>query len=154
MRTLKFMLIFATLVAPCVSFAQSDEEIMQLSISQLEVDRRAIVTSSMRLDPIAAEKFWPAYDAYRADMEPFKQKTLDLIKRYAANYGTLTNDQAATLIKDYMKLESEQLDIRKKHIKKMQKAVGDVLAMRFLQIDNKLNAIVSYGIAEQIPLAE
>jgi hypothetical protein len=154
MRSLTLIFLFLIMAAPNAAVARSDEDIMQMSITQLETDRRSIVSSSMRLTPALAEKFWPAYEAYRADVEPYKQRSLDLIKRYAENYGKLTDKQAAILIKDYLKLESERLAIRKKHIKKMQKAVGDVLAMRFIQLDNKLNAIVSFGIAEQIPLAE
>ncbi len=38
--------------------------------------------------------------------------------------------------------------------KKMQKAVGEVAAMRFLQVENKMDAIVTFGLAVQIPLAE
>jgi hypothetical protein len=105
-------------------------------------------------DAATAEKFWPAYEAYRADIAPYKQDLLELIKRYAENYGQLTDDQAAVLIKDYMKLESNHLSIRKKHVKKMQRAVGDVLAMRFLQLENKMDALVDVGLSAQIPLAE
>jgi len=36
----------------------------------------------------------------------------------------------------------------------MQKELSPVLAMRFLQIEHKPDAIVSVGIAAQIPLAQ
>jgi hypothetical protein len=32
--------------------------------------------------------------------------------------------------------------------------VGNVAAMRFLQIENKMDAVVDFGLAVQIPLAE
>jgi len=94
------------------------------------------------------------YKAYRGEVEVLKQRTLDLIKAYAANYGSLTNEQASELIKDYLKLDADRAKVRNKYVKTLQKEVSPVIAMRFLQVENKLNAIVSFGIAEQIPLAQ
>jgi hypothetical protein len=154
MRIIKLLAVVTIMGLSQPAFSQSDEDIMQMSIEELEANRTELVSSSMRMDAATAEKFWPAYEAYRADIAPYKQDLLELIKRYAENYGQLTDDQAAVLIKDYMKLESNHLSIRKKHVKKMQRAVGDVLAMRFLQLENKMDALVDVGLSAQIPLAE
>jgi len=154
MRIIKLLAVVTIMGLSQPAFSQSDEDIMQMSIEELEANRTELVGSSMRMDAATAEKFWPAYEAYRADIAPYKQDLLELIKRYAENYGQLTDDQAAVLIKDYMKLESNHLSIRKKHVKKMQRAVGDVLAMRFLQLENKMDALVDVGLSAQIPLAE
>jgi hypothetical protein len=154
MRIIKLLAVVTIMGLSQPAFSQSDEDIMQMSIEELEANRTELVSSSMRMDAATSEKFWPAYEAYRADIAPYKQDLLELIKRYAENYGQLTDDQAAVLIKDYMKLESNHLSIRKKHVKKMQRAVGDVLAMRFLQLENKMDALVDVGLSAQIPLAE
>ena len=154
MRFLKLLLLVTVMGLWNPAFAQTDEDIMQMSISELETNRQAIMTTSMRLDEAASEKFWPAYRAYRADVEPLKQRYLDIVKSYADNYMALTDEQAAKLTKDYLKLEADKTSIRKKHVKKMQKAVGNVAAMRFLQIENKMDAVVDFGLAVQIPLAE
>jgi hypothetical protein len=154
MRIIKLLAVVTIMGLSQPAFSQSDEDIMQMSIEELEANRTELVGSSMRMDAATSEKFWPAYEAYRADIAPYKQDLLELIKRYAENYGQLTDDQAAVLIKDYMKLESNHLSIRKKHVKKMQRAVGDVLAMRFLQLENKMDALVDVGLSAQIPLAE
>jgi hypothetical protein len=154
MRMIKLLAVVTIMGLSQPAFSQSDEDIMQMSIAELEANRTELVSSSMRMDASTAEKVWPVYQAYRTDIGSHKQSMLDLIKRYAENYGALTDDQAATLIKDYMKLESDRLKIRKKYVKKMQQTVGDVLAMRFLQIENKMDSIVGFGIGAQIPLAE
>lgn len=154
MRFLKLLLLVTVMGIWNPAFAQTDQDIMQMSIAELEANRQAIVTSAMRLDDATAEKFWPVYNAYRADVTPFKQRTLDLIMSYADNYLALTDEQAAKLTKDYFKLAEERAKMKKKYVKKMQKAVGEVAAMRFLQVENKMDAIVTFGLAVQIPLAE
>jgi len=154
MRLFKTMILLAVMATGNAALAQSEEDIMQMSMADLETDRQAIVTAGMGLSDADAEKFWPVYKSYRAEVEGFKQRTLNLIKAYAENYGSLTNEQAAALIKDYMELDADRSKARNKYVKKMQKELNPVLAMRFLQIENKLDAIVSFGLAAQIPLAE
>lgn len=154
MRFLKLLSLVTVMGLCSPAFAQNGQDIMQMSMAELEANRQAIVASSMQLDEVASEKFWPVYNAYRADVEPLKQRTLDLITSYADNYLSLTDKQAAKLTKDYFKLEADRAKMKKKYIKKMQKALGEVAAMRFLQVENKMDAIVSFGLAVQIPLAE
>lgn len=154
MGTLKTLLLVVLLGFGSLVQAQTDDDIMQMSMAELETDRQAIVTSSMQLDEATSKKFWPVYHAYRADIEPLKQRFLAIVKDYANHHESLSDDKAASLIKDYMTAEADRLKIQKKHVPKIRKAVGAVLTMRFLQIENKLDAIVNFGIAEQIPLAE
>ena len=154
MRFLKLLLLVTVMGLWNPAFAQTDEDIMQMSIAELEANRQGIVTSAMRLDDAASEKFWPVYNAYRTDVAPLKQRTLDLIMSYADNYLALTDEQAAKLTKDYFKLEADRAKVKKKYVQKMQKALGEVAAMRFLQVENKMDAIVTFGLAVQIPLAE
>lgn len=154
MRYFKMMMLMAVMTTCNAAFAQSEEDIMQMSMVELESSREAIVTAGMELSGADSEKFWPVYRAYRGEVEGFKQRMLNLIKAYAENYGSLTNEQAATLIRDYMELDADRAKARNKCVKKMQRDLNPVLAMRFLQIENKLDAIVAFGIAAQIPLAE
>jgi len=65
-----------------------------MSMAELEADRQAIVTSGMQLSDVDPEKFGPVY------------------KAYAENQGCLTKGQATTLIKHYMKLDSDRAKVR------------------------------------------
>ena len=154
MRVLNIAALLMLATAGSVATAQTDNDIMQMSMAELETNRQAVVTAAMQLTDSESQKFWPVYKAYRGEVEVLKQRTLDLIKAYAANYGSLTNEQASELIKDYLKLDADRTKVRNKYVKTLQKQISPVIAMRFLQVENKLNAIVSFGIAEQIPLAQ
>jgi len=77
---------------------------------------------------------------------------VDLIGDYARGFGSLTDEQAKSMAKDYFAIEKDRLRVRKKYFKKFRKIVGDKKAVRFLQVENKMDAIVRFGLAEEIPL--
>ena len=97
-------------------------------------------------------KFWPVYNAYRADVMKVTDKLVKVVTDYAAQRDTLSDAQAEALVQEYLKAEEELLGVRKSYVKKFGAAIPMTKVARFYQIENKLDALQRVGLASAIPL--
>lgn len=154
MHPIRTALLALGLMATGLASAQSDTDVVQMQRAKLEADRLPVVTAGMQMTDAESEKFWPIYREYRDKVATLNDRLLALIKQYADNYGSLQNDQAAELIREYFKLEEEGLKLLRKYVSRVERELNAVLAMRFMQIENKLGAVTHLDIASQIPMAK
>ena len=79
-----------------------------------------------------------------------------LIVQYADAYmnDTLTDDKAKVLLDQLIAVQADEVKMKKSFIPKL----GAVLTMkkvaRYMQIENKIRAVVNYEIAARVPLVE
>lgn len=73
--------------------ASLDQDIKMLR-ADVQSSRKAITAENMNLTADEATKFWPIYDEYAAEVAKIGDDRVALIKDYAANYDTMTDDQA------------------------------------------------------------
>jgi hypothetical protein len=147
-----YTLILLTLVgvAPIVAQDRSDVEV---SRQQLQADRQAIVAKNLPLSEPQAAGFWPVYREYRAALAPLGDRSVTLITNYAAKYGSLTDSDADAMLKESLAIQTERLKVQSKYVDRFKKIIPGTLVTRFYQIENKLDAIINYDLAAQIPLA-
>jgi hypothetical protein len=148
--------IAAMLLVACASpaaWAQfEDDRAVELTRAAIQNERQAILTANLALAEEQAAAFWPLHDAYRADLEGAIDTRVDLLKKYFASYETMTDAEAKDLFFEYVAWDQRVLDIRKKHAKRMMKALPARLVAKFFQIENKMDVIVEYEMASEIPL--
>ena len=128
----------------------SDEIAAARSVAQS--DRKTVVDGAMILTNEQSTKFWPVYNAYRADVTKVTDKLVKIITDYAAQRDTLSDAQAEALVQEYLKVEEELLGVRKSYVKKFGAAIPMTKVARFYQIENKLDALQRVGLASAIPL--
>jgi len=133
--------------------APSVDEI-ELSKTVAQANRKLIVAKNLELTDEQATKFWPIFNESQTEMSKLWDRKLELIKTYANEYGTLTDERALELVQEVIKLKKEQIDLREKYVKKLKKILPGKKVARYYQIENKLDAIVDFGIAGEIPLVE
>jgi len=158
MRTVtKCLVAFAAiaLALPCVSHAQTATD-MEILRQKLKADKKLVVAQAMQLTDAEAPGFWPVYDAYQADLEKLNARLGQLIKAYAASYrtDTLTNDKAQGLLDEALQIEQAELDLKRAYLPKLGAVVSQVKVARYLQIENKIRALLKYELAGEIPLAK
>jgi len=73
---------------------------------------------------------------------------------YAAAYETMTDAIAKQLLNDSVKFEEQSLRLKKKYIKKFEKILPATKVTRYFQLENKLDAVVNYDLAAEIPLMQ
>jgi hypothetical protein len=142
------------LASPIASQAQSTFDDTQQLIAQIQSDKRAIVLKAMALDDAQVTAFTPIYDEYQAQRKVIMQRGVDLVDSYAANYGTMTDDAASKLLKDWFKLVADETKLVESTAKKMGKVLPPTKVVRFVQVENKLNTVMRLPAVRAIPLAE
>jgi len=156
---MKTLLIAFTAVAAFgaaeVSLAQSTNtrDDTELLISQLQTDKRTVVLSAMQLTDAEVAAFTPIYDKYQADMKKQYEAAAEMLNKFAANYGSMTDDAAKDIMKDWFKLRDERNEIQKKYAKQMGRDLPPTKVLQWVQIENKLNALLDVQAAAVVPIS-
>ena len=156
MKNLKFAFAATALLAiaaPFAAQAQSAYDEQEQLIAQLQADKRAVVLKAMALDDTQVLAFTPIYDAYQADRKKLMERSINLLNSYASNYDSMTDDAAKGLLKDWLKIKDDEDALMDKYVKKFDKVLPTTKVLRFVQIENKLNTLLSLPSVQAVPLA-
>jgi len=145
--------VFALLLTGS-AMAQGVQSDIAVTRGEIQADRQAIVSDNLKLTDAQATAFWPVYREYRGELAKTGDKLWALVSDYAGKYETLTDDQAASMTKEFLSIQEEKTKITKKFVPKFQAVIPPKLVMRYLQIENKLDVIVMLDAVAGIPLAK
>lgn len=137
--------------------AQESEQMnMEILKEKIKADKKLVVASNMNLTDAEAKNFWPLYDGYQKELEQINQRLLTTVKSYADAYnagkGEISNDTAKKLLADALGVEESEVKLRQSYAAKLGKVLPATKVARYLQIENKIRAIVRFELAAQIPL--
>ncbi len=82
-----------------VTADQVADDSVQLMRQDIRSERKKIVAANLPLTEAEAVKFWPVYDRYVVEHSRVYDIGYGLIKEYAQNYNTMTDEQATRFIK-------------------------------------------------------
>jgi len=118
----------------------------------LRSDKKQLIALNLPLTETEATKFWPVYDQYAADMAKHNDEFYTLIKKYAENQKTITDAEAANMIKRWAEIQVELSQTRQKYIPIVEKVIPPRKAALFFQIDRRLYALMDLQTAALLPL--
>jgi Spy/CpxP family protein refolding chaperone len=159
-------LLLALLLATTSAFAggppaltpQESRAFEQMQAFQAEIghDKRAFVDQQLGLSPQAAARFWPVYDAHQVGLEALNRRRLDNLVAYAQawNAGPLNDATARTLARDALDIEQDEAELLARTFNAASKALSPAQAVRYLQIEAKVRAVVRFEQAAHVPLAK
>ena len=130
----------------------TDDDAVAVARSVIRADRQAVVTKSLQLTPAEAEKFWPLYKEYRAEMDKLGDGMVNLIQRYATFYPDVPQQIATSMLKELARLEDEQASTRAEYLKKVAKVLPPSKTLRWAQVENRLDLGLRLELASKIPL--
>jgi len=129
---------------------------MDILKEKIKADKKLVVATNMNLTDAEAKNFWPLYDGYQKELDQINQRVLSAIKGYADAYnagkGEISNDAAKKLLNEALAVEESELKLRQSYSGKLSKVLPATKVVRYLQIENKIRAIVKFELAAQIPL--
>jgi hypothetical protein len=129
---------------------------MEILKEKVKADKKLIVAANMNLTDAEAKGFWPLYDGYQKELEQINQRLLTTVKGYADAYnagkGEISDDQAKKLLAEALAVEESEVKLRQSYAAKLGKVLPATKVARYLQIENKIRAIVKFELAAQIPL--
>ncbi len=133
--------------------ASLDQDIKTLR-ADVQSSRKAITAENMNLTADEATKFWPIYDQYAAEVARIGDARLALIKDYAANYDTMTDDQANLFIERAAAIDQQFTAARSKYVPIFEKAISAKKTALWYQIDRRLDLLINLQLAGNIPVVD
>ena len=147
------MVVAATFPVPALTQGTSADN-MQILREKIKADKKLLVATNMELTESEAKGFWPVYEEYQKDLTAINQRVGKLIGSYAEDYrtNTLTDEKAKLLINELVAIEQAEAGLKTSYVPKLSKVLSQKKVARYLQIENKIRALVKYGLAEGVPL--
>jgi CII-binding regulator of phage lambda lysogenization HflD len=155
---MKFVQVFVVALAALLalpSAAQTASD-MQILADKVKADKKLVVAANMQLTDAEAKNFWPVYDAYQADLQKVNQRLGALIKNYANEYnkGAVSGETAKKLVNEMLAVEDAELKLKRSYVPKLEKVIPGVKVARYMQVENKIRAVIKYELAANIPLVQ
>jgi hypothetical protein len=157
-KTIGVAVAIVLLGLPSMNLAAQDKpaDNMQILRDKIKADKKLLVASNMELTESEAKNFWPIYDEYQKELRKINQRIVNVLEIYAADFRSksLTDDKAKKLIEEANAIEQAEVNLKSTFAPKLAKALPMVKVARYLQIENKIRAVIRYDIAQGVPLVK
>ena len=126
---------------------------MQILRDKVRADKKLLVATNMGLTESEATGFWPIYEQYQKDLQRINRRLANLVESYAADFRnkSLTDDKAKKLIDESVGIELAEANLKSEYAPKLSKVLPAKKVARYLQIENKIRAVVKYDLASGVP---
>ncbi|HEU4639735.1 MAG TPA: hypothetical protein VFS84_12830 [Candidatus Binatia bacterium] len=138
-----------------LSFAQDKRaDNMDILRDKIRADKKLVVATNMDLTESEAKNFWPIYNEYQKDLQNINGRIVAVLESYAADLKSksLTDDKAKQLIDEALAIDQAEANLKSTYAPKLSKALPVRKVARYLQIENKIRAVVKYDLAQGVPL--
>lgn len=157
-KILCLALLICAVVLTLPTYAGEDSVVSNMEIlrEKIAADKKLVVASNMNLTEEEAKAFWPVYDTYQKELYQINQRLAKMIDDYATafNKGTVLNETATQLIDEAIAIEMAEANLKRTYVPKLSAVLPGAKVARYLQIENKIRAIVRYDLANAIPLVQ
>jgi hypothetical protein len=116
--------------------------------------KKQLIAANLTLTDSEATKFWPAYEQYSVEVRKINDTRAALIKEYADGYGSLTDDQADSLIRRWLDTDIAASELRQKYVSIIRKVLPGKKAATFFQLDRRISMMVDLQLTSQLPLVQ
>ena len=154
-RYLAAFALTAVLVAPTMAQGPAHTN-MEILRQKIKSDKKLVVAANLGLTDAEGAKFWPVYDAYQKDLQGINQRLDAAITAYATAYnkGPVSDATAKSLLDQALAIDDAEAKLRTANVAKVMAVLPAAKAARYIQIENKIRAVVKYELADSIPLVE
>jgi hypothetical protein len=127
---------------------------MDILREKIRADKKLVVALNMELTEPEAKGFWPIYEQYQKDLQKINQRMANLLESYADDVRrkSLNDDKARKLIDEATAVDQAEAGLKSTYAPKLGKTLTMTKVVRYLQIENKIRAVVKYDIASGVPL--
>lgn len=131
----------------------SDQD-LTLMRQDIRSKKKQLIAQNLKLTDTEATKFWPIYDQYTAELVKINNKKYATIQEYADKFGTLTDEQATTLMRQWMEVDVSAAQLRAKYLPIVSQAIGGKKGATFAQLDRRVSLMIELQLASQVPLVQ
>jgi hypothetical protein len=146
------MLLLVSILFSGLANAQSNKEDLDIIQSVIGKEKKATVADFLKLEAgPKADAFWKLYDEYETERKALGRERVTLLEKYAASYGTATDDQIDQIIKETNSLQEKTDKLIIKYYDKIKKEAGVKTAASFYQMEAFFLSLVRVAILNSIP---
>jgi hypothetical protein len=127
------------------------DDFIELLRKDVRSQKKQIIAENMGLSDAEAEKFWPVYDRYSAELARIYDTKIALLDDYADNYKTMTGEQAENYIRKRAEVEQSIMQLRLKYVSAFRKVLSGRETALFYQLDWRLGLAIDVELV-QVPL--
>ena len=146
--------LFCTLSALMLSPALAQGSDSAALLARVQADKKAVVEKSLSLTPAEAKKFWPLYEKFQKELDAPHREYALAVRDYVSAEKSMTDANATRLARVVLAASVSEAKIRERQFKEVSKVLPGIKAARYVQIENKIQAVQRYETAKTIPLAE
>jgi Spy/CpxP family protein refolding chaperone len=128
----------------------TDEQIL---LKQVMTDRKSVYATNLKLTEAESAKFWPIYDEYEAKVKKVNDRFLANLNRFVEQYDTLSEKDATEVLTEKMAIEKEREMLKQDYTRKVAKVLPPTKALRYAQIETRLDNMIRRDVYSLIPLA-
>ena len=133
---------------------QSIDQDIDLMRKDVRSQKKQIIAANLQLTDTEATKFWPIYDQYTAELVKINDAKYGVIKEYAQNYDTLTDEHAMALGKNLLSVDAQVAQLRLKYLPIVNGVLPGKKTALFFQLDRRLVMLIDLQLAAAIPMVQ
>jgi hypothetical protein len=151
-RVLLATVLTLALSAPPGRAGEAAKANLDILRDTIRANKKALVAANLTLSDEEAARFWPLYERYQTELKPVQDRAVKVIEDYTASYHDLSNEKAMKLADDWLSAEGDRVKVRRTYLEEFAKVLPGRKVVRFYQIENKMDAVLRYDLAGQIPV--
>ena len=128
----------------------SDQDI-QLLRKDIRSQKKKLIAANLSLTDTEATKFWPVYDQYQAEYTKIGDTKLALIKQYAQNLDTATDEQALDYLKRSEEISESVIQLRKRYVTRVNQVLPGKKTATFFQLERRIEMLLDVEVASLLP---
>jgi hypothetical protein len=128
----------------------SDQDI-ELLRKDIRSQKKQLIAANLNLTATEATKFWPIYDQYQAEYTKIGDTKLALIKEYAQNLDTVTDEQALDYLKRSEEISESVVQLRKRYVPLVNQVLPGTKTATFFQLERRIEMLVDVEVASLLP---
>ena len=152
-RRAAIALLLCALALPALA-QDKPADTMQIVREKIQADKKLLIATNMDLTEKEAQAFWPVYESYQKDLGLLNGRMMVLIEDFAKNYEAMTDATAKKLVGGYLAIEGDRVKLKQSYLPKLRQALPEKKVARYLQLENKVEAVIRYELADKIPLVK
>jgi len=153
-KLLTILALILIVLTAIPSLAGEKTDTMEALKDALKADKKAYIEQYMQLTQSEGKEFWPYYNSYQFDLQKINDRFIKLIDDYAQNYNNLSDQDAVKMVNEYLIIERDQVKQKELYFRTLNKTLPAKKVARYLQLENKINAMVRFELAAKIPLVK
>ena len=131
--------------------AQSIDDYLEVARDVLKTEKKAAVAEAMQLTEAESGPFWELYNEYNAELYKVHTDRVNIIKNFKV---AMTDEEADAAVNNIHAYQSKLIALNKAYYKKFKKIMPASRVARYFQIENKIDALINFRLAQEIPLIE